>query len=183
MAKCFYCGAEVNIGEPCAFCGSRAEPYLYPDVGAGWQTEQQHEDTPKLVPQWFAEKVYRILAKELNVRYKPTTTSEVVSHVHRGENHTVVQVVEGGNMRWGKLKSGVGWISLKYAVPISELNKPDSEYKVVSGDCLNGICKKFYGCSDIDIVHNLAKYNHIKKPDLIYPNQIIKIPHIGKLVK
>ena len=30
MAKCQMCGAEVKIGQYCAYCGSMAEPYNYP---------------------------------------------------------------------------------------------------------------------------------------------------------
>ena len=29
MAKCKYCGAEVNIGERCTYCGSKAESWYY----------------------------------------------------------------------------------------------------------------------------------------------------------
>lgn len=52
----------------------------------------------------------RITANTLNVRKSPTTASPVVTKVYKGEVYTIVK--ELGN--WGKLKSGVGYLSLNY---------------------------------------------------------------------
>lgn len=46
----------------------------------------------------------------LNVRKGPSTEYEIVGKVKRGEVYTIVET-KGD---WGKLKSGLGWINLKY---------------------------------------------------------------------
>lgn len=52
--------------------------------------------------------------------------------------------------------------------------KNPQAYKVVSGDTLWGICRKFY--SQPTLCWKLAKYNGIKNANLIYPGQVLKIP-------
>jgi len=47
-------------------------------------------------------------------------------------------------------------------------------YKVVRGDTLWGICRKFY--SQPALCWKLATYNSIKNANLIFPGQILKIP-------
>ena len=47
-------------------------------------------------------------------------------------------------------------------------------YVVKSGDNLWGISKRFYGRGDL--CHIIAKENKIKKPNLIYPGQVIWLP-------
>lgn len=48
----------------------------------------------------------------LNVRKGPGTDSDIVTTVRKGEIYTIVE--ESSNGKWGKLKSGAGWISLAY---------------------------------------------------------------------
>lgn len=52
----------------------------------------------------------RVTAGVLNVRKGPGTSFEVTTTVHKGEVYTIVQIVG----EWGQLKSGAGWINLKY---------------------------------------------------------------------
>lgn len=52
----------------------------------------------------------QITARSLNVRKGPGTSYAVAQTVSKGQVFTIVQQ-QGG---WGKLKSGAGWISLKY---------------------------------------------------------------------
>lgn len=52
----------------------------------------------------------KITAKELNVRSGAGTKYKVVTTVKKGEVYTIVDEKNG----WGKLKSGVGFISLNY---------------------------------------------------------------------
>lgn len=54
--------------------------------------------------------VVRIITQELNIREKPSTQSKIVGAVKKGEAFTIVQTDKTG--RWGKLKSGAGWINL-----------------------------------------------------------------------
>lgn len=52
----------------------------------------------------------KITANTLNVRKGPSTEYEKVTTVKNGEIYTIVQEQN----KWGKLKSGIGWISLAY---------------------------------------------------------------------
>ena len=54
--------------------------------------------------------IVQITASSLNVRKGPGTSYAVAQSVRKGQVFTIVQQ-QGG---WGKLKSGAGWISLKY---------------------------------------------------------------------
>lgn len=58
----------------------------------------------------FKPYVVRITASALNVRAGAGTTYKINTVVHKNEAYTIVQEQNG----WGKLKSGAGWISLKY---------------------------------------------------------------------
>ena len=56
----------------------------------------------------------KVNCDELNVRKGAGTNYPVTTRVHRGEVYTIVDEKMNGNTRWGKLKSGAGYISLKY---------------------------------------------------------------------
>lgn len=52
----------------------------------------------------------------------------------------------------------------------------NQSYKVVKGDCLWNIAKKFYGDGSEYIVIYNANKDKIKNPNLIYPGQVLTIP-------
>ena len=52
----------------------------------------------------------QITATVLNVREKPNSSSKIKAKTKKGEVYTIVEESNG----WGKLKSGAGWIYLKY---------------------------------------------------------------------
>lgn len=54
--------------------------------------------------------VARVTATALNVRKGPGTSYEVRTVIYKGGAYTIVDEKDG----WGKLKSGAGWICLKY---------------------------------------------------------------------
>ena len=54
--------------------------------------------------------VARVTATALNVRKGPGTSYDVSTVVYKGGAYTIVEEKDG----WGKLKSGAGWICLKY---------------------------------------------------------------------
>ena len=54
--------------------------------------------------------IVKITAGSLNVRSGPGTNYSITSVVNKNEKYTIVEEKSG----WGKLKSGVGWISLAY---------------------------------------------------------------------
>lgn len=54
--------------------------------------------------------VARVTATALNVRKGPGTSYKVSTVIYKGGAYTIVEEKDG----WGKLKSGAGWICLKY---------------------------------------------------------------------
>ncbi len=56
----------------------------------------------------------KITASVLNVRKGPGTNYGIATTVKRGEVYTIVEESMNGSTKWGKLKSGAGWISLAY---------------------------------------------------------------------
>lgn len=54
--------------------------------------------------------VYEVSATVLNYRQGAGTNYKVNGTVKKGERYTITQVKNG----WGKLKSGAGWVSMKY---------------------------------------------------------------------
>ena len=83
--------------------------------GAGWisldYVEKVNAETK--APEAAAYLV-RVTADTLNVRQGPDTNYKIVTSVHRPSVYTIVEEQNG----WGKLKSGVGYISLKYTEKI-----------------------------------------------------------------
>lgn len=54
----------------------------------------------------------KIIDNALNIRKSPGTSSEVVGVIRGGGIYTIVDTEMVGSVRWGRLKSGIGWISL-----------------------------------------------------------------------
>lgn len=57
--------------------------------------------------------------------------------------------------------------------------KQETTYKVKSGDCLWNIAKEFYGNGSYYVAINEANKDIIRNPNLIYPNQVLKIPDLA----
>lgn len=57
----------------------------------------------------------KVTASVLNIRKQPTTASTVTGSIKDKGVYTIVEEATGaGATKWGKLKSGAGWISLDY---------------------------------------------------------------------
>lgn len=54
-----------------------------------------------------------------------------------------------------------------------------STYTVVKGDTLGAIARKFYG--NAKLYKQLAAYNGVKNPNLIFPGQVLNIPPLATL--
>ena len=72
-----------------------------------------------------------------------------------------------GSLGWARLSD----VRLANSSSAENTSGNDIVYTVKSGDTLSGICKK-YGAN----WKKVAEYNQLKNPNLIYPNQKIKIP-------
>lgn len=63
----------------------------------------------------FEPYIVRVEVDALNIRLAPSTLSTVVGTIRDKGAYTIVAEEDGvGATRWGKLKSGAGWISLDY---------------------------------------------------------------------
>ena len=62
----------------------------------------------------FKEYKVKVTCDSLNVRKEPTTSSKVVTVVHKGQVYTIVGETNG----WLKLKSGAGYISSAYTTRV-----------------------------------------------------------------
>ena len=63
----------------------------------------------------FNETKVRVTANALNVRKEPNTNSKIVKVIRDKGIYNIIAESDGvGATKWGKLKSGAGWISLDY---------------------------------------------------------------------
>ena len=74
------------------------------------------EKVVDIVEEKFKPYTVSITANLLNVRKEPSIKSSIVTTIKKNEVYTIVEESKGnGASKWGKLKSGIGWISLDYA--------------------------------------------------------------------
>lgn len=81
--------------------------YKYGDMQETAKTDSSAESEVSEVEKGY---LVRVTADVLNVRKGAGTSYDTVTQVEKGEVYTIVSESDG----WGKLKSGAGWISLKY---------------------------------------------------------------------
>lgn len=67
----------------------------------------------------FKSYVVQITAKTLNVRTGAGTKYKVVTQVKKDFKYTIVEEKTVSGSKWGKLKSGAGWINLNYTKKVS----------------------------------------------------------------
>lgn len=69
---------------------------------------------PKNINNNFTPYLVKVNCGILNVREHPTTKSAVKTQVFYNEVYTIIKEESTEGRRWGKLKSGAGWIALEY---------------------------------------------------------------------
>ena len=74
---------------------------------------------PKTLGGNFTPYIVSVICDVLNVRKSPTLSARVTTQVKRGGAFTIIDEVKADGYTWGKLKSGAGWIALKYTKPIN----------------------------------------------------------------
>lgn len=74
-----------------------------------------------------------------------------------------------------KPKKAGGKTVAKTTKPRASSKTTPKSHKVVRGDTLWAICKKYYGKVSRAMTDELAAKNGIKNPDLIFPRQVIKL--------
>lgn len=94
--------------------GKSRHPYMVIAVSGGGSTAYgwvDATDLQEIAVKTFMPYTVRVTANVLNVRSGPGTRYKVTTSIKKNEVYTIVEEKNG----WGKLKSGAGWISLKYA--------------------------------------------------------------------
>ena len=101
-------------GKPCParMCNDSAWSAFQKRIGATQSTPKPSSEQSAAKPSSGKSDGYlvQITATVLNVREKPKSSSKIKAKIKKGEVYTIVEESNG----WGKLKSGAGWIYLKY---------------------------------------------------------------------
>ena len=118
-----YADAPANDGKTCRpgkakvtqvhRVGKSKHPYMVVAVNGGGSTVYgwvDADDLKELAKETMKPYTAKITANVLNVRAGAGTNYNVTTTVKKGEIYTIVEEKNG----WGRLKSGAGWISLKY---------------------------------------------------------------------
>lgn len=93
--------------------GKSKHPYMVVAVSGGGSTAYgwvDEKDLKEIEKEGFKSYTAKVTANVLNVRSGPGTGYKIVTAVKKNEVYTIVEEKNG----FGKLKSGAGWISLKY---------------------------------------------------------------------
>ena len=80
----------------------------------------EHEDTVSFFNSSGVPFKVRVSIKDLNIRTGPGTNYKTVGYYINPGIYTITEVVKGQGSKkgWGKLKSGLGWISLDFVEKI-----------------------------------------------------------------
>lgn len=109
----------------------------------------------------------------LNIREKAGTDNDVVGQITDRGVYTIVAESDGqGAKKWGKLKSGAGWIALDYTIRQTS-GEVKQTYTVKPGDNLSTIATKF-GTTWEEIYKN-NKETIGSDPDVIHAGQVLVI--------
>lgn len=75
-------------------------------MGCG-ETKQENDNAVTSFP--F---LVRVLDESLNIRKSPGTNNPIMGRITDKGVYTIVETTKVGGIEWGRLKSGIGWISL-----------------------------------------------------------------------
>lgn len=94
------------------------------------------DDEPETEPENVNGYLVKVRVDVLNIREKAGTDSKVVGQITDYGTYTIVAESDGkGASKWGKLKSGAGWISLDYVDKVSSGSVPKTKpAKIKKGD-------------------------------------------------
>lgn len=137
-------------------------------------------------PSSFATYLVKINTKELNVRDGAGTNYDVNTKVQQNEVYTIIEEKMNGSTKWGKLKSGAGWISLAYTIKITNTTNTnyypacDNNYTSIV-DALNsiGIDSSKENRKKIAVKNKIYGYNFTAQQN----NQLLDRLKAGRLIK
>ena len=150
---------ELNIRKEASFTSQvvgtvkKGEVYTIVEVsnglgrlksGVGWismgtdYVEKVTVDSSSTSTDSFSSFTVKVICNELNIRKEASFTSQVVGTVKKGDVYTIVEVSNG----LGRLKSGVGWISMgtDYVEKVTTTSSSSSsgyQVKIVNCSVLN----------------------------------------------
>lgn len=146
-----------------SFSTGSQEPYSYVEIFKKWSSEREIvrfiiPDTPVNMPVLVQDVAYS----------EQDGTNDVYSSITLREYRelNVVKIESSGSGNKTRVAS-------TSTVPAT------NSYTVKKGDTLSAICRKFYG--NASLYPKVAAANNIKNPNLIYPNQVIKLPDKSQL--
>ena len=106
------------VTNPDAWKSFRSRVKKLLESGSDCEAEVKETDSAEQSTESF---LICVIDPALNIRKSPSLTAPVTGVIEGGGVFTVTKTEYGGNILWGKLKSGAGWISLggKYVKRIS----------------------------------------------------------------
>lgn len=140
-------------------------------INSGSTPQPNPDPEPTPVPTPSGSYLVKVTVDALNYRSGPGTNYKINGTIRDRGVYTIVEENNG----WGRLKSGAGWISLKYTKKVGDVSEPTYKtYTVKKGDTLWAISEKYLGSG--------TKYKEIMSlngltSDLIHPGQTLKIPN------
>lgn len=117
-------------------------------ITANATTTPSQPTTPN-APSTSTGYIVRVTTDVLNIRSGAGTNNSVVGTVKKGDAYTIVAEADGaGANKWGKLKSGAGWISLDFTERVdgsttsTKKSIDEIAQEVINGDWGNGEDRK-----------------------------------------
>lgn len=99
---------------PAYWCGSASKDKKWKTEVLDKLKEEPKKTTAKKSSSSLKSYKVKVTTKSLNVRAGAGTQHKVVTQVKKNEVYTIVEEKNIGSNKWGKLKSGAGWIHLGY---------------------------------------------------------------------
>ena len=136
----------------------------------------------------FKSYLVKINTPELNVRQGAGTNYKINQVVLKNEVYTIVEEKMNGTTKWGKLKSGAGWISLAYTEKLNNTNAITNNYLINANykgssivDALNqiGINSSFENRKMIAQKNGINNYTGTTEQNL----KLLELLKKGKMIK
>lgn len=154
---------------------------LYPAADYSFSRDNDPETYMRIFDKWRDEKtVVRFIIGNTNVNLPVKIKGHYYGEGKDGDgtNDVYAQILLNEHIELPKPKfEKTGKGQEQKSRPDMEKEKKTSSYTVKPGDCLSAITWALYGSAAPDTWNKLAQINTIPNPHLIYPGQVLKIPH------
>lgn len=144
--------------------------------GSTPEPEPAPAPAPAPAPSTSVPYLVQVTTSALNFRYGPGSNYSVAGTITDQGVYTIVEEANGsGASKWGKLKSGAGWVSLDYVkrldgtAPVTPrthtVKSGESWWSIAADELGNGTRYE-----------ELAAYNGMTSKSVIHPGDVLKIP-------